>query len=232
MAVIAKKKLSEKVVDEIRKRMTSGELKVGDKLPNQNALAREFGVSLTSLREAMNILSMLGVIDQRPGYGTEIIQPIPETMPEGVRPVFLADRKAILGLLEARMIIEPGSAFLTAREASDDQIHELSGLVEQMKVLFRDSDFKGYALADQRFHKRITDFSNNAYIKQAYVFVEQHMAEFIKENVLLRYHFLPGSQRNHEAIFQAISQRDPDRAAQEMKIHIQFLLDSFSSHKK
>ncbi|MCX7953528.1 MAG: GntR family transcriptional regulator, partial [Deltaproteobacteria bacterium] len=66
---ITKKKISESVIEEIKRLVLTGQLKEGAKLPNQNELATMLGVSRTSLREALNTLSMLGIVEQKPGYG-------------------------------------------------------------------------------------------------------------------------------------------------------------------
>ena len=231
MAVIAKKKLSEKVVDEIRKRMESGELKIGDKLPNQNQLSKELGVSRTSLREAMNILDLLGVIEQKPGFGTAIRKHIPQINPEGLKPTLLNDKKTTRELLEARKIIESGAVELTTLNATDRQIDQLKHLVQRMQNHFEAKNYLEYGRVDLKFHCMVTELSKNRFIKEAFVSIRQHMELFIQEHTLLLHEVLEESQKHHEQICQAISDRDPDRARREMTTHINFLLGSHKTYK-
>ncbi|MBU0733749.1 MAG: GntR family transcriptional regulator [Proteobacteria bacterium] len=66
MGRIVKKKLSYSVLEEIGRMVEAGELKRGDKLPPQDQLAAQLGVSRPSLREALRAMEMIGAIEQRP----------------------------------------------------------------------------------------------------------------------------------------------------------------------
>ncbi len=232
MAIIAKKKLSERVVDEIRKRMEAGELKIGDKLPNQNQLSKELGVSRTSLREAMNILDLLGVIEQKPGFGTAIRKPIPQITPEGLRPTLLADAKTTRELLEARKIIETGAVYLTAQNATARQAEGLEALVQRMETHFQNEDYVGYGRVDLKFHTRIAELSKNRFIKEAFVSIQQHMELFIQEHTQILHDVLAESQKHHKEICRAITNQDPEGAKKEMETHITFLQGSHKNYKK
>ncbi len=232
MARISKKKLSEKVVDEIRHRMVAGDLNVGDKLPNQNVLSKEFGVSRTSLREAMNILDLLGVIEQKPGFGTVIRKKVPQINPEGLRPTLLADKKTTRELLEARLIIETGTVRLTAQNATDKQARALAVLVDEMQTCLDSSEFKKYSLVDLKFHNQIAALSKNRFLKEAFVSIKQHMELFITEHTTLLSYVLEDSQEHHHAICKAILAHDPERAAHEMEKHVIYLQGSFKMYNQ
>ncbi len=230
MAIIAKKKLSEIVVDEIRRRLNNGELKIGDKLPNQNQLALELGVSRTSLREAMNILDLLGVIEQKPGFGTVIRKKIPAINPEGLKPTLLADSKTTSELLEARHIIETGTVRLATLHATEKQIIKLGKLVDKMQDLLLNKEFKEYSRVDLEFHSQVADVSRNRFLKEAFVSIKQHMQLFMEEHTQILYHILEESQKHHTLIFNAISNRDPEKAGLEMGNHIVFLQGSYKGY--
>jgi len=230
VAVIAKKKLSEIVVDEIRKRMENGELKIGDKLPNQNQFALELGVSRTSLREAMNILNLLGVIEQKPGFGTVMRKKIPAINPEGLKPTLLSDSKTTSELLEARYIIESGAVRLTTLHATDRQVEGLGKLVKKMQIFLTEHDFKEYSHIDLKFHSQIAELSRNRFLKESFVSIQQHMQLFIAEHTQILFHVLDESQKHHQAIFKAVSARNPEQASLEMEKHIVFLQGSYKNY--
>ena len=71
------KKVSAAVLEEIRRMITSGEIKEGDRFPSQNEFAAQLGVSRPSLREAFQVLSQLGAIEQRPRTGTILVSRTP-----------------------------------------------------------------------------------------------------------------------------------------------------------
>lgn len=232
MAIIAKKKLSEKVVDEIRQRVEDGELSIGDKLPNQNRLAMELGVSRTSLREAMNILSLLGVIEQRPGFGTVIRKKVPHINPEGLKPTLLADEQTTRELLDARLIIEAGTAQIAATRATEKQVKALGEIVAQMQIHLDNGEYREYAQMDLKFHTRIAELSNNRFLNDAFVSIRQHMQIFMHEHTTLQPDVLENSQKYHAAICESIMKHQSDQATKHMKAHLINLQGSFSYYKK
>ena len=71
---ISNTKIYEQVADIILESIKSGEYKVGDRLPSIQQLAQIYGVSVASIREALNALRTIGVIELKQGYGTFIKQ--------------------------------------------------------------------------------------------------------------------------------------------------------------
>lgn len=94
--MIRRKKVADAVIEEIKRMIQSGELKEGDKLPNQNIFAAQLGVSRTSLREALNTLTRLGVTEQRPGYGTVLRSRVPAIFAEHMTPPLISDKQATI----------------------------------------------------------------------------------------------------------------------------------------
>ena len=132
MASINKKKLADSVIEEIKRMIQNGELKKGDKVPNQNVFAAQLGVSRTSLREALSTLTRIGVFEQRPGFGTVLRSPIPALFTDHLAPPLISDRQASIELIEARRFIETGTAKLSVKNASSEQISEMGFLIKEM----------------------------------------------------------------------------------------------------
>ena len=74
----------EQVAEQIEKRILAGELRKGDRLPTERALAEQFHVSRTAVREAMKILAQKGLVDMRPGRGTIVIDGSREAMQHSI----------------------------------------------------------------------------------------------------------------------------------------------------
>ncbi|MBU4606249.1 MAG: GntR family transcriptional regulator, partial [Proteobacteria bacterium] len=100
MASINKKKLADRVIEEIKRMITGGELSAGDKLPNQNEFAAQLGVSRTVLREALHTLTILGVVEQRPKIGTVIVTSAPLIYTEHINAPLMADPNATMELID------------------------------------------------------------------------------------------------------------------------------------
>jgi GntR family transcriptional repressor for pyruvate dehydrogenase complex len=227
VAVIEKKKLPEKVIDEIRNRLNRGQLNVGDKLPNQNELSNELGVSRTSLREAMKILDLLGVIEQRPGYGTVIRKEIPELNARSAHLPLMSDVAATYELLAAREILECGAVRLAAQKANDEQIQTLYDLVEKMDHCLNTDDRDAYKKIDHAFHGLISVASGNRFLNDPSIALNQYMEQFIDENIELLPGLLRESQKYHRAVCESIALHDPDRAENEIRRHIRAIAKSY-----
>ena len=116
-------RLYEKIVEQIEKRIITGDLKVGEKLSPERELAEQFGVSRTAVREAVKALQEKGLLEVLPGRGTFISNGTSRAMrhsfgllirfgqPEGAR-----------NLVEVREIIEPEIAALAAPRANEENI--------------------------------------------------------------------------------------------------------------
>lgn len=231
MAKIEKKKLPEKVIDEIRHLLESGQLKIGDKLPNQNILALELGVSRTSLREGMRMLDLLGVIEQRPGYGTVIRRMIPELHTEGRDLALLSDADATFELLEAREIIECGAIRLAAVKATESQIERLFELVKKMSQHLKEDNDQAYRKLDYAFHEFIATAAGNRFLQEPANALSKYVQQFIDENTLLLPGSLKDSQQYHQSMCEAIAERNPDRAEKEMRRHIQTIVTSYKRYQ-
>ncbi|HCJ33645.1 MAG TPA: FadR family transcriptional regulator, partial [Ktedonobacter sp.] len=83
-APIQSNKVFEQVANQIEKRILSGELRSGDRLPTERDLAEQFHASRTAVREAMKILAQKGLVDMRPGRGTIVIDGAPEAMQHSI----------------------------------------------------------------------------------------------------------------------------------------------------
>lgn len=231
MARIEKKNLPEKVIDEIRHRLDTGQLKLGEKLPNQNELSFELGVSRTSLREAMRMLDLLGVIEQRPGYGTVIRKTIPRLHEQTAEMMLLSDANATFEFLEARLIIECGAVRLAAEKITDDDLKTLLQYVEEMDRLLQIEDYTRYKTIDYAFHDLITKVGGNRFLQKASVELEMYTQKFIDENTMLLPGLLKKSQKHHWSIYKAVAARDPGRAEREVRRHIETIVESYKRYR-
>jgi GntR family transcriptional regulator, transcriptional repressor for pyruvate dehydrogenase complex len=221
MAIIKKKKMADSVIEEIKRMIESGELKEGDKLPNQNEFAAQLNVSRTSLREALRVLDLLGAIEQRPGFGTVIRKYNPVLFSTSmVAPPLMSDTRATIELIEARAIIETGAAELAARNASDDQIKRLSGLIAALRQALEEDRTRDYIECDMAFHGLIAEASNNRFISYSFQTLKGYIEQYMQEVFVTLPKMLKSSIRMHQDIEVQIARRHPEKAAQAMQAHI------------
>jgi GntR family transcriptional repressor for pyruvate dehydrogenase complex len=220
MASINKKKLADSVIEEIKRMIQSGELKEGHRLPDQNTFAAQLGVSRTSLREALSTLTRIGVIEQRPGYGTVFRSRIPALFTDHLAPPLISDKQATIELIEARRFIEIGAAELAVKNASPEQIKEMELLIQEMPRSLKEERTDDYIEQDVAFHFSIAKASHNRFIVNLLVNIRGFMEQYMRESFHLMPYMLERSLKFHQSIFQAVKDRSRSKAVSQMEKHI------------
>ncbi len=219
MGLIKKKKLADEVIDAIKRMIQSGELKEGDKLPNQNEFAARLGVSRTSLREAFNTLCVLGVLEQHQGYGTIVKSRFSALYADHLSAPFITDKNATMELLEARQFIEIGAARLAAKNATKKQIKEMENLINEMAKAGEEANTQKLSEQDIDFHFLIAQATGNRVLIHLLANIRGLMEKFMHEAFLVL-HDQKRYLKAHNDIFEAIKQKNPKKASDLMKKHI------------
>src|SRR5215469_358916 len=113
------------------------QLKPGDMLPPERELVRKFGVSRSSIRDAIRSLEAVGLLEPRQGVGTVVRDPAIDALVTPVASVLLQKQKVIHELLDVRMIIEPALARRAALHASPQQIAEMQAILNRQEEKVR-----------------------------------------------------------------------------------------------
>ncbi len=155
------------LVNQILRRITTGELPPGTCLPSQRALAKMLGVGLGTLREAIKVLTVMGHLKVIRGRGTFVCEAI---SPSGLSERSTAHRAqpgapelfqavSLFDLLQSREIIECGAARLAAQVSCSTGIARLQELGARMTS--RPGDIATYYRNDFDFHRRVAEATNN-----------------------------------------------------------------------
>jgi GntR family transcriptional repressor for pyruvate dehydrogenase complex len=148
----------ERVVKQFLKNLETGEMKPGQKLPTQDQLADLFGVSRSSVREAMNALSMMGYLNITQGKGSFIKERLPSN---GGTEGYLDDffkRANLFHLMEIREVLECYAVEKASLVASEENIELLEKALEKLEN--SRNDLSKFLLADRDFHIAIGAAAN------------------------------------------------------------------------
>jgi len=213
---IQNERLSDKVVTQILSMMRDGELRAGDKLPNETLFAEQLGVSRGILREALTQLQSQGYIRRKPKDGTYIQDEVQHLLINGSMNDLMR-KAAYADLLDFRELLELRMAERVIDRATDEEIEELYDMLE---VAATDDDQQ--RSMDKYFHYRLAVASRNIFF-----------INFIDSYYDLISEFANRSQRDqgrrdqilqeHTAIAHAITRRDKEAAAEAVRHHMRMV---------
>lgn len=216
-------KIYEQVIEQIQNMILDGKLKKGDKLPSERDLAEQLNVSRTSVREALRSLEVIGLIECRQGEGNFVKEKFENNLIEPLSIIFLLEGRNPIEILELRKIIEIETAYLAAKRITDEEIKELKSIVERLKA---SKDEAESAKIDKEFHYTIAKSSGNFLIVNILNILSSLMDRYILEArklILLTGENSEYLLNQHENIYTALSQRNPDMASLYMKKHFEMI---------
>lgn len=215
-----------RVVDQVREHLTAeikaGNLKVNDRLPSENELARTFGVSRPVIREALTSLEALGLTSSRNGSGTFVIA-------AEVKAELLLGGYPPEHLNQVRRYLELPAAELAARNRSQSQLDELTSVLAQME---KEDDPSRRNNLDADFHVKIATASGNALLAK----LIGGLRGLVAEESLAAASELPyrrsNAQGEHRDILEAIAAGDPVAAVAAMATHMDAIDDSVETLRR
>jgi GntR family transcriptional repressor for pyruvate dehydrogenase complex len=203
-------------------------VKPGERLMTERELAQTLQVSRPVVREAINKLVNIGLIEQRQGQGTFVTSLDDSVHKNPLAAVVEGRNVSLLDLLEVRLELECNAATMAAQRATTEDIAGLESSLNQMIAEIKRGELGAHA--DVSFHMAISYATKN--MVQIYIMKTFYDLMFfgIKENLEGLY-AEPGNldriMKQHTDVFQCIRRHDPDAADEAMKQHILFVLNFF-----
>jgi GntR family transcriptional repressor for pyruvate dehydrogenase complex len=197
--------------------IAEGAVVPGDRLPPERELAEMVGVSRSSLRQALKVLEMMGVISQRVGSGTRLNPAAATILAEPLQFLILLDGITFDELMEARLIVEPELAARAAERAGSADLKALEEAIERMEE--SESDADRFVESDLAFHQAVYAASGNRVCAMLFTVVHQSLealVRFTSSRVEPRH-----TIRFHRRILAAICERDAGAARQRMREHLE-----------
>jgi GntR family transcriptional regulator, transcriptional repressor for pyruvate dehydrogenase complex len=229
MPVRRVRKAYEQVNDQLRELIVSGELAPGERLPNEAVLAREFGVSRATVREALRILTAQNLIrtTKGTGGGSYVTLPTVDHISEFIRgSLNLLSESEFVSLeefLELRELIEIPAARLAATRSSERDVERLRESIPEQPLGMTTQEQFAY---NKGFHTVIVEACGNTllYIAAQPVFtvLQTHLARST-----LGRSFHRSINEHHRRILEAIQAGDADEAANEMRAHLEYLRPAY-----
>ncbi len=216
LSPINKSTSAHKAADQIIELIRRGTWKPGDQLPSEREMVDQFRVGRSTVREALQILSTLNVVQIVPGQGSFIKAVGADDL---FRPDLISlviNDAAILELIEAREMIEPQTLRLTCRRISEKQVDAIERLLDRHEEALRTgADVAPMAMA---FHVMLAEASGNAvslaFMRSILELLQTHRWRDIPEELKQR------ELREHRELLRLVRMRDGNAAASYLVRHI------------
>lgn len=212
-----KKSLAQQTADKIYEMITKEHLyQPGDQLPNELILSEQLGISRTTLRDAVRMLTLQGVLEVRRGKGTFVCTEDAVLSNYGLDN-FDRIRVKLKDLFEMRLLFEPQVVALACRRGSDDEIKAICKQGEVVTEIIKKG--KDRTAADQEFHRLIVAAAHNDFMNHLIPLINQG----INEAIMIGSTKGPLSEdtvHDHALIMEFLKKRDEVGAKNAMEIHI------------
>ncbi|MEO3998191.1 FCD domain-containing protein [Mesorhizobium sp. CAU 1732] len=214
------------VVGQVEMLILEGVVRVGDRLPGERELARQFDVSRPIVRDALKALEARGLVVTRPGGGTHVADVIGEVFAPPVMDLIGQNRKAAADYLEYRREVEGIAAELAARRATGDDRALLSAIMRRMEDAHARGDFEDEVAIDVEFHNAIGECAHNIVLLHTLRSCYRLLADgvFLSRSLI---YAAPAAQdvllAQHRAIYDAVVAGEPVRARQAARDHIDYV---------
>jgi DNA-binding FadR family transcriptional regulator len=208
--------LSEKVAELLIQYVIDNNLKAGDKLPNEIALAQKLGVGRSTMREGIRSLVSRNILQTQRGAGTFVAKEKVGVSDDPLGFAFIEDKHRLArDLMEIRLMIEPRIAALAAKNATRQEIEQINYLAQETEniILAR----QNHNDKDVEFHSKIATASKNLIAptllpiiqKSISIFIDITASQLIRETI-----------DTHRSIAQAIERRDEIAASDAVYLHL------------
>lgn len=212
---LSRTRLYEQIVAQLREYVSASGLKTGDKLPSERELAEKMGVSRASIKQAIVVLEVQGLVEIRHGGGTYLRQDSLSIEPIAT---LVERRRRLPDVLDAREAMETKLAELAALRRSDADMAEIEAALETMRAEIEDGALGENG--DRLFHLAVTDAAHSELLAEFMRETAEQIAESRHESLQQ-----PGrphrSLAQHTRIAEAIRAQDATAAISAMRAHLE-----------
>ena len=221
-------KLTEIVIAKLRLLIIEGRLKPGDRLPSEKDLCTAFDVGRSSIREALQCLEHLGLVQSRQGIGRFLAKASPAHA-ESANWGQIFEQSPVFELMEAREYLEVVVARLAAQRASDEAIAEMELILRDIKDGAVDDPDK-FFIAELEFHQALSRASGNRVLAELVRLVIRRVHGEAERFLRTVPHTCRETAEMSEQLLQAIVEGDSERAGEIMVRHLRSVSDVLRKH--
>ncbi|MBN1224397.1 MAG: FadR family transcriptional regulator [Candidatus Aminicenantes bacterium] len=227
------RRLSEDIISQIRDLIVNGKLTAGEKIPSERELAETFGVGRPAVREALNSLKGMGLIEIKQGKGIYVKEftydSYVASVAKGVEMMLFSELISLSELSEVRKLIEPEICFLAAQRATKDDLASLEQILNSStKSIDNPREYVKYSAM---FHSEIARITKN---KVMQFLIEGLLTMLLTKRKKMNENrdFRETRLRSHKEILEHMKSGDKHRAKKAYLNHLESSYEYYRDHFK
>ncbi len=206
---VQRKSLKDEVFEVLHGRIIAGQYSAGEWL-RQEEISSQLGVSMTPVREALDLLVSAGLAERVPYRGVRVLEPT---------------SKEILNSYGLRLLLESAAVFGAARIATASQVAELRSILAESRSLVQLKDMSRQRVLSRQLHSAVVGASGNTQLHRMYITVLNTFPDWMLYEYLFRHPELLDESMNNEfkehgAIVEAVACHEPRQAVERTLEHL------------
>ncbi len=215
-SIVERINVTNKIIEYLKHGIESGNWQEGEKIPSENQLTKELGVSRASVRTAIQYLTGIGALESVHGKGTYLLNAKAAISGSSTDAITAKDCQDIAKVLEFRRMIEPQACYLAVELGDERLVKQLEKWLGEMKKQMGNKS--SFVHADMKFHEAICKASGNPLLVKSMTRVFRETKIYHeKMNVIFGYE---EGIRYHTMILDAVRGRDEELARDLMDEHL------------
>ncbi|RNL87114.1 FadR family transcriptional regulator [Sinomicrobium pectinilyticum] len=207
----------ELIINKIKDLITSRQLESGDRLPSERKLSEKFNVSRSQVRSAIQKLEFYGLLKTLPKSGT-VVSNLGVTALNGMmRDILKLQRPDFKSLVETRIMLEKNAVWLAAQRRSEEDLQHIEEALKafESKLLTGESAVE----EDMMFHLKLVEAGNNSVMHSLVLIIVPEIITYFMSNKICSHVEAKKLIKEHEDIFNAIKEKDPEKAEEAIDTH-------------
>lgn len=238
IGMINKSKAPRIIIDSILEDIRQGKLNSGQALPSQNELCLKYNTSRGSVREALQALELVDVLEIKPGIGTFVKTLSINSFFNPARLKYRPDDNLIPDLLDFRELFETIVVGGAIKKATEDDMKALEENLELTKFYIDKGNIQQFVKLDYEFHQKLSESTHNKVIENYFEIIFP-LLKYCIEEILIETTKIPkvmiDTYDYHKKIFNSIKNKNNQEAIKNVKEHLEFVKKNFeiiSQNKK
>ncbi|MBK5243098.1 FadR/GntR family transcriptional regulator [Clostridium sp.] len=221
---IKQNNISNQVFEQIKAEIASGEWPPGSRIPSENEFVKMLNVSRITVRNALQRLIALELLEIRQGDGTFVRGFSADMYMNSLMPMLFLEKTEILEVLEFRKVIEIETGALTVERATEEDIKKLEAIYEKMEKYIDNAE--RFATEDLNFHMALAETTKNSLVIKVNYIIKDILSASM--SAIVRNLGVDDGLYYHKLIIEAIKERDMEKVKRTLKDHIVTTIDKVS----